>query len=915
MAQNPEAAVPQELTQLLKYLPEAEDEERGRFFAAADAFLRDTAPDVLARFPPLSRIKWQLARERRIDELVSVIRFERENPSAFNLRGWRNPRAEVPGLVGAPLSDDTVRLRPSEIPIRTKLTSMTWHDGKLRLEGYAYLDNVPVGEKPRLPRFAWLSQKGSKRRIPLKMTPRLDVGATIDSGQALHRYDWSGFEITVDPDRLRSGSRWQTGQWSLVIGLLGPGGLHKGQIKKGEIGSAGHPLAQEVSDGVRLVCRFPKGSLELSVDETPVRVERHEFTQDTLRLDLLATSAPTGVRITHTVDGTESGRDYPVSAGEPFEGRIRCSASVPVADLRVAASAGDETRTLRTTVLFADGTTAQPVAGASLTPDVHPSPDGRETAVSIDGTGLFSLFDRVAQPVVDHTEWTADGDLVLAGRYSGPDREMDFILRHGQRFEEVRLPLERDGDRFRVRVSPERVERYGAELPLSRGRWYFSFRLSDAWGHEDDAPVKLRGDLLTGLPSSNRGKGRTFTLSRRFHDRIFLLSGNPLTDEERGAYRQRSLREGHYPAQQALPLREAVLYNSFGGKQYSDSPRAIHEELVRRGVEVEHLWTVDDQQVAVPEGVTPVEWHSAAWYEALARSRYVVTNVGISDWFTRREGQVVVQTWHGTPLKKIGADLLGTPKANRAYIANLPHRSRQWDFLVSPNTFTTPIMKNAFRCETEILESGYPRNDVFHSPDRDKTAQRVRELLGIPAGKRVVLYAPTWRDDQRYARTRFKLDLQVDLAAAERELGDDHVFLFRKHPKVLDSIPGAGQGFVWDVSKYPDIADLYLIADVLITDYSSAFFDFAHSGKPMLFFTYDLEHYRDTLRGFYFDLTTRAPGPLIQTSEELVESIRDLDAVAERHRDRYAAFVRDFCDPSDGLATTRVVDRMLKGSG
>ncbi|MGK5534372.1 CDP-glycerol glycerophosphotransferase family protein, partial [Streptomyces sp. URMC 129] len=177
---------------------------------------------------------------------------------------------------------------------------------------------------------------------------------------------------------------------------------------------------------------------------------------------------------------------------------------------------------------------------------------------------------------------------------------------------------------------------------------------------------------------------------------------------------------------------------------------------------------------------------------------------------------------------------------------------------------------------------------------------------------KVVLYAPTWRDDQRHTASKFKLDLQVDLTAAREALSDDHVFLFRKHPKILDAIPGAGQGFVFDVSAYPDIAELYLIADVLITDYSSVLFDYAHSGRPMLFFTYDLEHYRDTLRGFYFDFTEKAPGPLIKTSDALIEAIRDLDAVRAAYADKYAAFVKEFCEPSDGLATARVVDRMLE---
>ncbi|MCD9903063.1 CDP-glycerol glycerophosphotransferase family protein, partial [Streptomyces sp. MT29] len=339
----------------------------------------------------------------------------------------------------------------------------------------------------------------------------------------------------------------------------------------------------------------------------------------------------------------------------------------------------------------------------------------------------------------------------------------------------------------------------------------------------------------------------------------------------------------------------------------------VYEELVRRGVEVEHIWIQNSGLPEMPTEATVVTWGTRECYEALARSRYVVVNTAIGDWFVARPGQRVVQTWHGTPLKKIGADLLGSSKSNPAYIASLPHSYRQFDFVVSPNAYTTEIMSRAYCIEGDMFESGYPRNDVFYAPDREERAARVRERLGLPEGKKVVLYAPTWREDQRHASKLYKLDLRIDLAAAQAELGDDHVLLFRKHPRVHGSVPGAGLGFVWDVTQYPDIADLYLVADVLITDYSSALFDFAHSDKPMLFFTYDLEHYRDTLRGLYFDFTTRAPGPLLKTSDELVEAIRDINAVEADYREKYAQFKKDFCEPGDGRATARVVDRMLAG--
>ncbi|WP_309233945.1 CDP-glycerol glycerophosphotransferase family protein [Micromonospora sp. ATA51] len=174
-----------------------------------------------------------------------------------------------------------------------------------------------------------------------------------------------------------------------------------------------------------------------------------------------------------------------------------------------------------------------------------------------------------------------------------------------------------------------------------------------------------------------------------------------------------------------------------------------------------------------------------------------------------------------------------------------------------------------------------------------------------------MLYAPTWRDDEFHGMGRYKLSLHLDLEDARRKLGDDHVLLIRRHPNVVDEIPNVGDGFVWDVSRYPDVADLLALADILITDYSSLMFDFANTGRPMLFFTYDLEHYRDRLRGFYFDFEAEAPGPLLATSAEVIDAVRFTQFEEYRYRERYGAFVRRFCDLDDGKATSRVIERLL----
>mgnify|MGYP001490772210 CR=1 FL=1 len=914
MVAKPEDFIPEELRRRMRFLPESSEQERDAFFDAAAAFLGSADPAKLRKLPPLARIKWHLARERQLDALLTVLRFERANPGALPVRGRLRPYVAIPDVPQNLLPASVSRLRLREMPVRAKATEVLWQDGKLILRGYAYVQNLPGGGLGPMPRLAWLRAPGG-RRVPIRYRATESLRATRDSKQALHNYDDAGFELVIDPAKLKSRGKWKAGTWGLTLALPRPGGYVPGKVERTDIGSAGHSQSRYLGDGARLVAGFADDKFQVTIDLPEAEIVDQTGTADALRLGLRAPATgkhPTKLRVVRK--GHKGGEEYPLTPAGT-EGRwARYTAEIPFEDLSVATSATEKTLDFITHIEFADGSSRRATVVEGFLPGRYLRPMGREIAVTTDGPGLLKLHDRARQAIVDRLEWVGKGELLVEGSYAGPGERKIFVLRHGERFEEHHLPLKwsESQSRFSVTIAPDKMQQYNAVLPLRSGRWYFSLRDRDAWGHSQDVPVKLRADLIDMIPLKKRVAGRTYTVNRRYFDRIFLGSGSALRAEERGAYRQRQLREVLTPQFKREPIREAVFYNSFGGKQFSDSPRAIYEEFVRRGIEVEHLWSVADAQVDLPPGVKPVEFHSREWYEALARSRYVVTNVGLGDWFERREGQVAVQTWHGTPLKKIGADLLGTPRANLQYIASLPHRFRQFDFVVSPNAFTTPIMRNAFRCEGEILESGYPRNDIFHREDRDKIVHRVRTTLGIPEGRKVVLYAPTWRDDQRHSATKFKLDLQVDLTAAREALSEDHVFLFRKHPKILDAIPGAGQGFVWDVSAYPDIAELYLITDVLITDYSSVLFDFAHSGRPMLFFTYDLEHYRDTLRGFYFDFTEKAPGPLIKTSAELIHAIRTIDTVQRSYAQKYEAFVKEFCEPSDGLATTRVVDRMLE---
>ncbi|WP_326706198.1 CDP-glycerol glycerophosphotransferase family protein [Streptomyces cyaneofuscatus] len=911
----------------LRFFPESSEAEREELRATARRLLDTHGEKVLTPLRPVERVLWYLASEGRAEDLVEVVRNQRRDPGAFLVKGGRRPRLVLPGLRSLALPERITALERTDLKMTAQLTSVEWRGDDLVWSGYAFVANLPRPSGRLIGRSAVLEHGETGRRVKLRLRRTRNEEATVASGQALHRYDRAGFEVVVPARRLRELAGQGAGQWSLHIGIPGPGGTYEARVRQREVGTAGHNQVRHLADGSRLVVGFAKEGVSITVQQPPAEVESCAVVDGELVLVARVRSdaaAPTAVSVVEG-DTRLEGRltALPGSAGA-FR---RYRAALSLDRLTADDLPGIKTRQFKVALKGADGRGRPAHLAEGFTTGRHRFAPGRELAVHRDGPGRLVLATRAVRAVVDAMTVTDAGELVLTGAYPSEEAAgKKVILRHGTRFEEKEVPVELADGRFTVRVDPEAAPQVdGPALPLCPGRWYLFFRDADAWDKSGDIPVTLRPEQVGELPlrfrGPRRGSGpqppdgqpRAFTVDRRNFDRIFIEPERLLAPDEHGTYQQRILREEYFQEQRKLPLRDAVVYLSFGGKQFSDSPRFVYDELVRRGVAVEHIWTQDEGLPEMPPEARVVGWGSRAWYEALARCRYVVVNTPVGDWFVTRPGQRVVQTWHGTPLKKVGKDLLGSPQASPAYIAGLPHSYRQFDFVVSPNAHTTEIMRRAYSIEGEMLESGYPRNDIFHAADRDVRAARVREQLGLPEGKKVVLYAPTWREDQRHASKLYKLDLQIDLAAAQAELGHDHVLLFRKHSSVHGNVPGAGQGFVWDVTRYPDIADLYLVADVLITDYSSALFDFAHSDKPMLFFTYDLEHYRDTLRGLYFDFTTRAPGPLLETSEELVKALRGLDAVEVEYRDKYARFKKDFCEPRDGLATARVVDRMLAG--
>ena len=369
---------------------------------------------------------------------------------------------------------------------------------------------------------------------------------------------------------------------------------------------------------------------------------------------------------------------------------------------------------------------------------------------------------------------------------------------------------------------------------------------------------------------------------------------------------------------------KTILFEAFGGRNYTCSPKAIYEKMltIKEFKDYTFVWSFIDpskHEVKKDKRLKIIKSKSKEYYKYMSISKYWIVNSIIEEGITKKKNQVYVQCWHGTPLKRLRYDIV-VNGASLNSVEEIRKRNdidaKKFDYFISPSKYCTEKFTSAFNLkalgkENIIIEEGYPRNDfLFNKTKKDIDA--IKKKLGLPLDKKVIFYLPTFRDNQHTSGVGYTYKLGIDFDSLKKKFSKEYVILFSPHYFIENSIDLTKyKGFIYNVARYDEINELYLVSDIIMTDYSSVFFDYANLKRPMLFYMYDIDDYKGNLRDFYISLD-ELPGPIAKTQDELENNLKNIDKEFNKNKEKYEKFNEKYNYLDDGNASERVIKVIFK---
>lgn len=360
-----------------------------------------------------------------------------------------------------------------------------------------------------------------------------------------------------------------------------------------------------------------------------------------------------------------------------------------------------------------------------------------------------------------------------------------------------------------------------------------------------------------------------------------------------------------------------ILYESRDGNSITDSPYAMFKYMINSSKfkSFRHVWSVADFEALSPviskfkdmPNVEFVKRNSEKYLKYLATSKYLINNSTFQSFFTPKSNQIYINTWHGTPLKKMGFDIPGNPSHSQNVLRNF----LSTDYILSPNLHTTKVFSDSYKLKGlykgTIIEEGYPRIDLTLNTNSSAFGEYLCRLgININKNKKNILYAPTWKGTNVSKASNDLQQIIADMNYLEQNVGDEFNILIKVHPFIYKEAIKYPEMKSKLIPDYIDSNELLSVVDLLITDYSSIFFDFLVTGKPIVFYTWDADVYTEE-RGQYIS-NDKLPGPIAYNVNELADLISNINAVSDEYKDRYKEMQKDFTKYEDGNVTERVIN-------
>lgn len=900
-------------TDLLLYLnklDEADDPYVDMYLERVSRYLQTVPDESLLQLWPIDRIKYFFVKKRDKQRVLRLLGYQHSGEMSRLKIARRDGHYYADYLYHEQVPRPLL-LIDDNLQIKRKTRKVSWQGRRLTVEGYGYIEKIDVPHRSAVAvQFSLLNEE-SGLRLPIeKAEVKRYLPNTIMHGilakkkympfKFVYNYNWSGFALSIPFDRAPFD---QIPYGSYVIeGKIIAGGLTRTFFVGSPVrGSRTRP--DFINDQKQTIHIAYSGNWDLHIIKEKIDNVIKSVEIGSSEIRLAGRVSDPDQADTLNIKNKESGvrlSFQPASGQSPFEIGIPArtfAAKEHLGEWDVSLSMIDGTKS---PVVFGKGNeTIGDIGFAEAAVRVRPSGHmylliQKYGAELLDVAAINRKMIRlsVAAPFPFAERDGVADNLMLTLQSHDQNEVRSFSLSRTGRTDPVGRPILEGRIDLSQEMNPENLKYRDFSL-------FLTDRRNDG---NPSCSYEIYSDQLLKEPVSIVFNKVIYAF-RHTNDRTLSLS---LAAKwgwiERGRLRRAVLRKLFYPAARRLfPMKQkTVIFESYWGKNFECNPRALYEYIDAHYPQYKTVWSLRDPLTHIEGHAVKVRMHSLKYYYYMATAKYFVNNVNFPDFYRKRKQAVELQTMHGTPLKTLGLDVPGEIKPGKQMEIYLA-KNRRWDYLCVPSDYVGKIAERAFAHRAEVIETGYPRNDkLFY----DNSAEKIREIkvrLGIPTDKKVIFYAPTWR-----IKNQFKMEM--DLSRLKDCFSGEYVLLVKFHHYVADAVQideRQTAGFVYNETSYDDIRDLYLIADVLITDYSSVMFDYAILARPIILFTYDLEQYRDNLRGMYFDIIEKAPGPVCLTNDELIRELRNIGRFRENYGDRLDAFRAMFTSYDHGNASEK----------